>query len=58
MIETNRLILRNFSADDTEGCFISWGQDISTGKYIPFFQMKSIEEMASFVNAMADNKDA
>lgn len=58
MIETNRLILRNFSEDDTEGCFISWGQDISTGKYIPFFPMKSIEEMASFVNAMADNKDA
>ena len=34
MLETNRLLIRNFVAEDTHSCFEGWGKDKKLGKYI------------------------
>ena len=58
MIRTTRLNLRNFEITDTENCYNNWGQDISLGKFIAYYPMKSIQEMESFISAMVNNKDS
>ena len=34
MLETNRLLIRNFVAEDTHSCFEGWGKDKKLGQYI------------------------
>ena len=58
MIETTRLILRNFLTGDAEKCFKSWGQDKLLGKFIALYPMKNLQEMRSFVDILSRNDDA
>lgn len=34
MLETNRLLIRNFVAEDTPSCLEGWGKDKELGKFI------------------------
>ena len=34
MLETNRLLIRNFVVEDTHSCLEGWGKDKKLGKYI------------------------
>lgn len=58
MIETNRLLIRNFKIEDVDACFISWGQDIKLGKYIIGYPMQNILQMKELVASYAQNENA
>ena len=50
MLETNRLLIRNFVAEDTHSCFEGWGKDKKLGKYI-FGYPAEEKQMEAFVDA-------
>ena len=47
MLETNRLLIRNFVAEDTHSCFEGWGKDKKLGKYILGMTMTPEKVMCS-----------
>ena len=49
MLETNRLIIRNFKIEDAHSCFEGWGRDENLGKYILGYPIeeKQMEELVS-----------
>lgn len=57
-METERLILRNFSQDDSEACFHSWGQDQELGKYIASYPIKDVQQMNRYVEGLISNENA
>ena len=57
MLETNRLLIRNFVAEDTHSCFEGWGKDKKLGKYILGYPAEE-KQMEAFVDAWSKNKNA
>ena len=57
MLETNRLLIRNFVAEDTHSCLEGWGKDKKLGKYI-FGYPAEEKQMEAFVDAWSKNKNA
>ncbi len=58
MMKTERLLIRNFTQDDAETCFQSWGQDKELGKYIISYPMKDIQQMRNYVAELSENENA
>lgn len=58
MMETERLIIRNFVIDDTKSCFESWGQDKELGKYILSYPMQDISQMKKLIDVLVMNTNA
>lgn len=58
MLETERLIIRNFISEDSEKCFESWGKDKDLGQYIIPYPMSDVSQMESLVSSMEKNKNA
>lgn len=58
MLETERLLIRNFKIEDEEACFLCWGQDIKLGKYIIGYPMQNISQMKVLVASFAQNENA
>ena len=50
MLETNRLLIRNFVAEDTHSCLEGWGKDKKLGKYILGYPAEE-KQMEAFVDA-------
>ena len=50
MLETNRLLIRNFVAEDAPSCLEGWGKDKELGKYILGYPAEE-KQMEAFVDA-------
>lgn len=57
MLETNRLLIRNFVVEDTHSCLEGWGKDKKLGKYILGYPAEE-KQMKSFVDTWSKNKNA
>ena len=57
MLETNRLLIRNFVLQDTNSCLEGWGKDKKLGKYILGYPAEE-KQMEAFVDAWSRNKNA
>ena len=57
-METKRLLIRNFSEDDADACYQSWGQDRALGQYIAPYPVSDIRQMADLVRGLASNRNA
>lgn len=57
MLETNRLLIRNFVLQDTHSCLEGWGKDKKLGKYILGYPAEE-KQMEAFVDAWSRNKNA
>ena len=55
MLETNRLLIRNFVAEDTHSCLEGWGKDKELGKYILGYPAEE-KQMEAFVDAWSKKK--
>lgn len=53
---TERLILRNFTFQDTQSSFECWGEDETTGKYFPFLPVTSITDMEQLIRMYSENE--
>ena len=49
-ITTTNLQLREFNESDAPKCYDNFGQDEESGRYLPMFPMKCVEEMERFIN--------
>ena len=62
MLETNRLLIRNFVAEDTHSCFEGWGKDKKLGKYILGYpteekQMEAFEALQCIIQEYLVKRD-
>ncbi|MGN0669107.1 MAG: GNAT family N-acetyltransferase [Oscillospiraceae bacterium] len=57
MLETSRLLIRNFEKDDAHSCFEGWGKDKNLGKYILGYPMEE-EQMKALVSAWSKDENA
>lgn len=57
MLETNRLLIRNFVTEDMHSCLEGWGKDKKLGKYILGYPAEE-KQMEAFVDAWSKNKNA
>ena len=53
-IETNRLLLRKFNANDVEECFINFGQNKEIGRYLPMYPVDDKVEMKNMIDGIFD----
>lgn len=53
-LETERLILRQFTEEDITECFHNYGQDELLGKYLPMYPMNDIAQMESMIKGFVD----
>lgn len=58
VLETQRLMIRNFIRGDARSCFESWGEDRELGKYILPYPMQDISQMEELVEAFVANPNA
>ena len=49
LLETERLMIRNFIRGDAKSCFESWGEDRELGKYILPHPMQDISQMGNIM---------
>ena len=49
-IETNRLLLRKFTANDVEECFVNFGQDKEIGHYLPMYPVDDKAKMKNIID--------
>lgn len=49
-IKTINLQLRRFNKSDAHKCYYNFGQDEESGRYLPMFPMKSVEEMQKYID--------
>ena len=62
MLETNRLLIRNFVAEDAHSCFEGWGKDKKLGKYILGYpteekQMEAFEALQCIIQEYLVKRD-
>lgn len=57
MLETSRLLIRNFEKNDAHSCFEGWGKDKNLGKFILGYPMEE-EQMKALVSAWSENENA
>ena len=57
MLETSRLLIRNFEKDDAHSCFEGWGKDKNLGKFILGYPMEE-KQMKALVSAWSGNENA
>ena len=62
MLETNRLLIRNFVAEDAHSCFEGWGKDKKFGKYILGYpteekQMEAFEALQCIIQEYLVKRD-
>ena len=57
MLETERLLMRNFEIEDVSSCLEGWGKDKHLGKYVYGYPMQETQ-MTSFVRALTQNCNA
>ena len=62
MLETNRLLIRNFVAEDTHSCLEGWGKDKKLGKYILGYpteekQMEAFEALQCIIQEYLVKRD-
>lgn len=50
ILETDRLLLRPFTADDTQEVFVCWQSDPDVARYMMWASSKDIEKTREFIN--------
>ena len=58
VLETERLLIRNFDKNDAKACYQSWGQDKLLGQYIVLYPMTDICQMEDLVQGFLLNVNA
>ncbi len=56
-METERILLRQFTISDSNKCFENFGQDVSIGKYIPMFPFDTVGKMKSVIKEFSCNRN-